>query len=301
MANIFTPLFLLGVMRSGTTYFRNVLASNAQIMSLGSELNRFWTMHGVPSGTVEVCAPLTASDCVATTIENVHNYFNQRYLSRNYPKALCYRAYRKLRYGNETLVKNGSPFYLLNKSTHFQNKIKFVDAVFPDAKFIFIVRDVYSQSYSLFKHFENDEKNGKYHACYPNQPGYCWSFYKKGKHNNPCGWGLADLPRYWVEMNYLAMCDLNAVAKDRVLYIDYTDVVNDLPVVLDRVAAFLQTEQINKRVSSHLVNNQTTRPLLQWRDEFSADQTSIIKDFIAENKAKYNYIQSCLKVVACQV
>ena len=116
-----------------------------------------------------------------------------------------------------------------------------------------------------------------------------------------CGWDFSDLPGYWVSHNYLAMCDLNTAAEGRVLYVRYADLVDNLSLVLDRVATFLGLCQINKAVSTKLVNSRSMNPLTQWQDELSSEQVSIIDAVIGQYEIENNYIQSCLKGEECRV
>ncbi|NND64899.1 MAG: sulfotransferase [Gammaproteobacteria bacterium] len=286
------PIFLLGAMRSGTTYFRNVLSANSQILSLGSELNRFWTAHGVPTGAVPSCAPLSEQDITTEAIENIRSYFERRYKTRNYPQHFCFRTYRKFRYKNETIFKSGEPFYLLNKSTHLLNKIPLVNSVFPDAKYIYLMRDIHSQCNSLFKHFNRTEKTGRFSLSYPQKDGHCWSYIEKQATDPESkNWNFTDLPAYWINLNKFALQALRQLPKSQVLIVNYTDVVKNLPDVLSTVADFLNLESINTLVSTNLINNQTSSPLTQWKNDLSKKQILDINQSIENNLTSFNFIE----------
>ncbi|NOY54034.1 MAG: hypothetical protein GXP58_10540 [Deltaproteobacteria bacterium] len=75
-------LFLLGVMRSGTIFFRNLFSANRRIQVVGSEMNRFWTEVGcVPCGTVACCPSGSASDAVEVC-DRVRRAFDLFYCRR---------------------------------------------------------------------------------------------------------------------------------------------------------------------------------------------------------------------------
>ena len=167
-------LFLLGTMRSGTTYFRNVLSANNNFQVLGSELNDFWTKIGnAPCGVVTECPPRATQDATNEIKMAVRNAFFQQFNRRNHPVQLIRRGYRRIRYGNETLFKNGEPYFLLNKSTHLPNKLEYINEIFPDARFIYILRDIYSQSHSLARHFDVHIKKTPISIFLPDKPGHC--------------------------------------------------------------------------------------------------------------------------------
>lgn len=287
-------LFLLGLMRSGTTYFRNVLSSNGSIQALGSELNKFWTGTGrAPSGFVESCPYMDEKDLNESTREAVRSYFYSRYKKRNYPDRVGHRIYRHFKYGNESVFKSSKPYYLLNKSTHLHNKIGYISSIFPEACYIFILRDLPSFSNSLLRHLNNTERKTGRIAYLPENSRDCWGFAEKGcleqKH-----YTFEDIITYWLNHNYLALKSLNALPSDRVHYVLYEDLVLDLEGVLDGLDDFLGFK-LNRQIDRKIFNNTTTDPLHSWKKNLDPEQVKFMEGFIEHNRAQYDQIISMME------
>ncbi|MFP3982438.1 MAG: sulfotransferase family protein [Desulfurivibrionaceae bacterium] len=290
-------LFLLGLMRSGTTFFRNVLSANNNIQVLGSELNKFWTEIGqAPCGTVPQCPVRIRDDATEEISSAVQKWFAQNYQNRNSLYNLTYRTYRLARYGNQTLLKYGDPYYLLNKSTHLNNKIAFVDRIFPEAKFIFIIRDIYSHSNSLYRHLLRMQRKG-YTIYPPDDKGSCWGFVpdrEKNTNDDISGnktFSFEDVPAYWFQHNLIAIKVLAKLAQDRVFYIQFDDIVRDLPSILHRLGQFLHGE-LNQKTTRKLINNYTVDPLEEWKETLTERQMKAIDNMIETNRNDYEYIYS---------
>ena len=240
--------FILATLRSGTTYFRNILASNQNILTFPRELNSFWTEYGqAPCGVSAQCPACKAEDLTDETRAVVQKFFYDSYKNRNSVSRLTYRTYRKFRYNNETVVKKGQPFYVLNKSTHLLNKISYVNSIFPESRFIFILRDIYSQCNSLKRHLAKMDKMGKWLIQYPSEPKECWRFIpindtKTDKSANQTGYVFRDICRYWIEQNSTALRDLEKIPRDRKLFIKFSDITNNIEKVLSKVETFLEID-----------------------------------------------------------
>ena len=288
-------LFLLGVMRSGTTFFRNVLSANRFIQPLGSELNSFWTNVGdAPCGAVPLCLPRSEEDVTDEVAKRVFAYFDENYMRRNSPCRIIHRTYRRFRFGNGTILKGGAPFFILNKSTHLLNKIGYINALFPRAKFIFIVRDIFSHAYSLDRHFAKYTSKTPVSISLPEGPGYCWSFNpkKEGDHES---YRFSDIPRYWIEQQYTALKSLQKVDNGRVLYVKFEDVVGQLDQVVERVARFLGVTDLNHDICKKLVNNTTVDPLHQWQLEMPEFQLGEVRKVIDGFHEQYAFIEKQIK------
>jgi hypothetical protein len=294
---MYRVLFLLGAMRSGTTYFRNILSTNRNIQVLGSELNQFWTDTGkAPCGLVENCPPLMDTD-VTTEIEtDVRHYFNQQYRKRNSIYNYVYRSYRRLRYGNESLIKSGSPYYLLNKSTHLLNKIPYVDRIFPEALYICIIRNPYSQAYSLHRHLTQIQRSG-WNANLPTEPtGSCWSFSRNSSTIKPEDISFQELIRYWVDQNTMLIKALDNLAAKRTIYVTYEDLVKDPNSVLNKLECFLDIDQLKTDFSRKPVNYFNHNPLYDWENKLTKEQIDSIKSTLLEYSSEVQQINARLEV-----
>ena len=286
----YRPLFLLGLMRSGTTYFRNVLSDNQCIQAMGSEMNSFWTEVGkAPSGIVEQNPYMIREDAVDSIVETVNRHYNSRYHRRNYPNRLLFRTYRKIKNGNETIVKCGQPYYLLNKSTHLINKIGYLNRVFPKARYVVLIRDINSQSCSLYSHLEKLRKNG-YMINFEDDPKMGISF-KKGEQSEPVN--FEQVVRFWVNQNSLMLHELETFCQGQYILIDYKDIVTKIDEVLKRLGDFLDIK-MNPHVEQKVINNYSKNPLTDWREKLSEEQISQIRRVETEMAQKISSINKHL-------
>ena len=246
------------------------------------------------------CPSKTVDDLNDQVARNVQNAFKQKYVTRNALYRIAYRFYRKSRFGNETIVKKEFPCYLLDKTTHLMNKISYLNGIFPDAKFIFILRDVYSQTNSMAKHLQILAKKNRWHIQYPNIKGECWRFIPVTEGRNTNGkpvesYHFSDIPLYWIEHNASALKFLDTLSKNRKIYISYEQLVNDLNTVIDRLESFLEIKRMNRKIVTRQINYHTNDPLNQWKTELSEEQLTIINKVIDANSNDYEFILSRLR------
>jgi len=287
----YTPLFLLGLMRSGTTYFRNVLSDNCFIQVMGSEMNSFWTEVGkAPSGLVKLNPYLTIDDTSAEVISDVRAHYDGRYKTRNSPNRVLFRTYRKIKNGNETIFKNGNPHYLLNKSTHLTNKIGYLNTVFPEAKYIVLVRDIYSQSCSLYFHLEKLRKQG-----------YCISFSKDYREGISFTEGhqteaidFENVSKFWIDQNVLMLRELETHCPNRFKVIGYKDVVENIESVLKDLSAFLELN-LNPLVDQKIINNYSSDPLYDWKKKLTKAQIEAVQRIEVAYKMQIKIIDKHLE------
>ncbi len=279
-------LFLLGLMRSGTTFFRNLLSANPQIEVLGSELNRFWTGTGeAPCGLVPTCPALDAAAATPVIRERVRREFGRFHHRRNHPGRQMHRLYRKIRYGNESILKHGHPFYLLNKSTHLVNKVAYLRAIFPEARFIVLIRDIHGQVASMKKHLARITGQG-YRAAYPGG-GACWSFTMADV--RPRMPDFETLPTAWIDMNLQLIESLQDLGCDEVCWLDYQTLCrNPLGTVaeLDSFLGFTLTRDLDCKP----VNASSHDPLTAWQQDLTAGEQKIIARVIAQRTKEYDRI-----------
>lgn len=288
-------------MRSGTTFFRNVISSNRNILSLGPELNNLWTNTGqAPCGLVPSNPPKTADDATDYIRMQVRTYFESHFNSKNTPKQIAYRAYRKIRFGNESIIKNGRPFYLLDKETQLLNKMPYLNEIFPDAKFIVLIRNIYSYTNSLKKHLERISRGKKFIVLSPESNEHGWRFIPIQQRSTILPeekneYTFAEIPKYWINQNLLLLDFLREQDKSRILYIHYQDIIEELPNVLFRVGEFLCLPNINRRIRTNLVNNQTNDPLNQWKQDLTNEQIAQIEHIVKSNEQRYQFICSFIR------
>ena len=172
------PLFITGTMRSGTTLLVNKLTQHPQLLKVGSELNEIWTEIG-GANCLDHCHYRNEGHADFRYSFQMSAYFF-RFINQS--KSIKRHLMRAV---NVRKMQEGRIFYdwqniiPVNKSTHLINKIKYVNTLFPESKFIFIIRDIYAQSSSLKYHFQDiNKRTGKVNIM-PDEKKDCWSISQK--------------------------------------------------------------------------------------------------------------------------
>jgi sulfotransferase family protein len=151
------PLFLVGTVRSGTTYFARCLADHPQVINAGFELSREW--HELAG--VEIATPgLPCAHCPPAG-----------------PEAVAGRADEvRAGFAHLHLVKGGwNGTRLFNKSPHLWNKLSLVRALFPDAVLLVTSRDLRSTVASTKRLWEKMAADWGVEHYLPADPEACWS------------------------------------------------------------------------------------------------------------------------------
>lgn len=287
----YTPCFLVGVMRSGTTWLRNILASNRQILAIPAEMSEFWTdCASAPSGTVPENPRRVANHVTPQIQDVVHTHFDQLYETRNSALQIAYRIYRRVRYHNESLLKTGSPFYILNKSTHFTNKLPFLTTLFPACRIIFLIRDIYSQVHSLDQHVSRLQSQSQLAMSLPDDGMSGWSFCHNSAVIRP---PLSELARYWIQHNSLVLSDIATFPASQSIVVPYSKLVADPARQIRHLSEFLGTP-LSTNVSQAKVNSYTSSPLTTWKAALSERDKQQIKATIREFECEFNLVSSVL-------
>lgn len=205
-----SPVFVIGCSRTGTTILYRLLASARELKSLNRETNTIWErVNGVNKkdqywqGDV-----LTEDDATAAArafaYQNFNLYFGKRRLIEKSPRN-CFR-------------------------------IRFLNALFPDAKYVFIYRRGEDTVNSMLNGLEI-----KYRLRFPPRPNT--SFVRLGK-SPRAGWyygmpekwtDLIDNPanqafaQLWIEANRAMLRDRGLIPTDRLFEIRYEDLVENPP------------------------------------------------------------------------
>ncbi len=234
------PVFVIGLMRSGTTFLADKLSSHPQLLKIGNECSDAW--HQLADAPIRgTCSYRDASHFKPEHTYRMTRYFDdfiseskglKRHLMR-----LKLRQQRKLGrvfYDWENIIP-------LNKSTHLVNKIEFVRTVFPEAKIIYIIRDIHGQVASMKQHFLNESKKGMNHVL-PADDLSCWSM---GQNTRPVEGrtyptDFSTLPEAWLRLNKLAFEALEKLKFQDTLVVSYEEMVTNQATTFHHIFSFLE-------------------------------------------------------------
>jgi len=301
----YQPVFIIGCMRSGTTLLQNILDEHPQLLKIGFEMNDIWSKIG-GAKIKGVCEHKTAEDLNLAHAHNMTNYFSESI--RESKKVI--RHLQRLK--NRWVQGSGGVFYdweniiPVNKSPHLMNKIGYVHAMYPKAKFILIVRSIFGQSSSMKMHFDREhEKEGNLWLL-PREYHACWSSIGKDelsaenrKMAYPKNFEL--IPKAWLRLNALALDQLEEIPDEQYMIISYENLVKDQYNVLKRLFKFLELKRkhavkeefIFKR-SRKLVNNLSGNPLHGWQENLDIEEIEQIYRLIENRKEDYKAIMQSL-------
>jgi hypothetical protein len=176
------PLFLVGTVRSGTTYFARCVADHPQVINAGFELSREWhELAGIEIATPGLpCAhcPPAGPEAVAGRTDQVRDGFARLHLSKG----------------------GWSGTRLFNKSPHLWNKLPLVRALFPDAVLLVTSRDLRSTVASTKRLWEKMEKDWQVRHYLPEDPEACWSVSGPDPARLFPGGDAAVLADYWLRV-----------------------------------------------------------------------------------------------------
>jgi hypothetical protein len=224
------PIFLVGCMRSGTTMLAELLGRHPNIIHCPFELRGLWSNEG----KVPMASPKTLDQkCPHLTEEDVKPGQAKR-LER------AFLAEMKKNKGN----KNIKDAVFLNKNPHLGNKLPFVNALFPDARFIWIYRDMPSVTASLKKIL-----NKNVFHYWPKQKDQesvrCWECLFNGipesVNSRRCfpGGDVKFLAEYWYETNRAISEFSKKIPAERIFLIKEEELIKNPEKVLTECQSFL--------------------------------------------------------------
>lgn len=221
------PIFIVCAPRSGSTLLFETLLQSPTVWTIGGE------SHGIfesipqlnPSQRGFDSNRLTESDADATIIKQLKNRFLKHLKNRQ----------------GQPLFPTVSQFRMLEKTPKNALRIPFLNAIFPDALFIYLHRNPRDNINSIIEAW----KSSKF-VTYPQLPdwqGHPWSLLLIP------GWeGLNGEPlekiaaQQWSLTNQIILSDLEKLPQDRWCTITYEDFVKDTPTEIKRLCQFAQIE-----------------------------------------------------------
>jgi hypothetical protein len=301
------PIFLIGLMRSGTTLLMNTLSEHPQLLKAGFELNDIWSEIGGAPCSVN-CAERTELDFQPKYANNMTAYFTKYIEESKSIKRHLARWSAKRYYGSGAIKYDWENLFLMNKSPHLSNKIRYLNKMYPNAKFIVIVRSPYGQIASLKMHLLQYHKNQNYYFELPEDGISCFTNHikpsesvLKSKKLFPPNFDI--IPNYWIRMNSMIFKHLEEVEEDRKCIISYEDLVQNQEESLGKVFEFLDLRRKYKKIESSIqtknrkIHNTKTKgnPIEKWKSYLSQEEMKIIEESLKREKIKYDYICSNYK------
>ena len=222
MGEFEAPVFIIAAPRSGSTLLYEALSKHPDFVSVQGE------SHGLIEGIPELSIvakqfasnQLNAEDATTKVAKQLH----ERFL-----------AALKTRDGKPVEIKN-APFRFLEKTPKNALRIKFLSAMYPDAKFVYLVREPIANISSIMDAW----KSGRF-VTYPNLPGWHgdWSLIL------PPGWqdqrnkGIASVATFqWAQTHRYAIAAMNELSQDQIHVINYERLISSPVSECNRVFAF---------------------------------------------------------------
>jgi len=300
------PIFLIGLIRSGTTLLLNTLSEHPQLLKVGFELNKMWTViGGAPCSSN--CVERLASDHEIDFQNNVTAYY-AKYMEKS-KSALRHlsRWSQKRHYGSGRIFYDWEDIYLMNKSPHLSNKISYLNAMYPRSKFIVIVRSPYGQSASQKIHFLSNHKKKKIYFYLPDDDTSCWSKIKVDAEANfdnnrifPNNFSM--IPEAWLRLNTTIFKHLDDVDENRKVVIAYEDLIVERASSLNRIFNMLDLKKEHQHKVQRIIKkerkihntNTMGNPLQKWKKHLNEEEQKGVNDMLLSNKNEYEYIKSCV-------
>jgi hypothetical protein len=238
VSKVRSPVFIVGCGRSGTTLLFDILKRHPSLVATkghpDGEDHVGWIKHGgaliaglaTPKGDsghvgYPYCLHMDETDVSDEIRESMHRYYVNNVLRRR-------------------IVGR-----VLNKCPHISNKLRYVRAIFPDARFVHIIREPVAVVASWVKVMETVPNLVLY---WPDSDYPCfWVFEAGGNRDNSArfarenrifpGGGLLHLADYWTQVNGNIPRQLSD-APGQLLSIRYEDLVANSDQVLRKVTDF---------------------------------------------------------------
>jgi hypothetical protein len=277
------PVFIVGTMRSGTSFLGQALNQCESLIGCPFELRRVWSRAGVPmaSDVVDnVCPCLEEQDVQEGQLELLSAAFKQEMLK------------------NLTGKNLGQDIRFLNKCPHLCNKLGLVKSLFPEAIFLWTLRDlteVVTSLKNLFlrPHFRDIDCYHEWPPLDSSAGARCFSVTSLCKINqlnkSRCfpGGNIRYLAEYWLESNRAVMAQLSEVPDHRKLVVNHQHVLKQPQQVARQVEGVLQLDAGRCEAIVRDSNGEATR---QWKHGLTDEEQHELDVFMQQNRQEVNDI-----------
>jgi Sulfotransferase family len=229
---IVRPVVIVSAPRAGSTLLAETLR----------ELPEIWTIGGESHQLIE-SAPRLRPDA--------RGFASNRLVAEDLIPKLRDRLLARFLAGMRDRLRRpyvkhrlGSPARLLEKTPRNALRVSFLNALFPDALFVLLVRDPRPNVSSIMEAWQAGERFVNLRQLPGWEAGEAWAPGEWKLLLTP-GWkdlrtpSLADVAAMqWSEANEIAIRDLQEIPAERKCSVDYDDLVADPLTTLDRICAF---------------------------------------------------------------
>jgi hypothetical protein len=222
------PIVILSAPRSGSTLLFEILSSAGELWTIGGESHSI--IESIPSLTIKNNAHsnrLTQTNATVECVTELKSKFHSEMKGSSTKK---------------TDVLKSQSCRFLEKTPKNSLRVPFLDAVFPDAIFIYLVRDPLETISSMMDAWQSGQW-----VTYRNLPGWegswPWSLLL------PPGWQLLknkpleEVTAFqWISSNNHIIDDLKSIPRKRWTTISYTELVHDTENQITRLCEFCGIE-----------------------------------------------------------
>ncbi len=218
------PVFIIAAPRSGSTLLYETLVRHPDLVSLQNESHA--VIEHIPElSTVKrgfTSNALFAKDATPA----IRDVLTQRFLAE------------AVTHTGEAIAPSGDPVRFLEKTPKNALRVSFLQALYPDAKFIYLVREPVANTASII-----DAWQSGHFVTYPNLPGWQanWSLLL------PPGWQsmrnrpLADIAAFqWAQANTHASQELAKLDPAQVLPVTHHEFLADPQHTINRIFNFAE-------------------------------------------------------------
>ncbi len=263
------PLILLGAPRSGSTLLFRVLSQHRKLWHLVTESHRILEGPWHPKQLAHFSnRPAEGEGMEEKTLRDLQKAFYQQAV--NYAPALSWKlradfytgsGHRYLNrlaaeaIGRYSKGQKPSQIRLLEKTPKNAVRVKWMDALFPDARFIRLVREPVPNISSLYYGWKANDSFGKGKRGRYSKSGYPIMDQLNLSDFQGSHWSFV-LPPHWEELrekelldvcafqyfssNYWMEKDLNAIPSERCLTIAYEDFIQQPIAIAEQILDFAQ-------------------------------------------------------------
>jgi hypothetical protein len=246
------PIVILSAPRSGSTLLFEYLASLVGTSWIGGESHRVFRNFpqlGVANASFD-----------SASLDRSHASKECKVLFRDNIAAMLRDSTAQMFVDNPERFLAGGPI-LIEKTPRNALNVKFLDTIFPDAKYIFLHRSAADNIASIREAWEVGLETGRF-VTFPKLPGWDrrgWCFLLPPGWRNLIGKSLTDIARFqWQMSNLTIVKDLSELPSDRYATVSFEKLLMDPQKELSRLLGFAGIPEPNKSHADFAKNLSST-------------------------------------------